>query len=212
MRPSRDEAVVERKGITKVRVDIRGRAAHAGMYYAEGISAVREAAYQILALEERSRPDAVTYNCGRISGGTAENVVPETCSYTVDIRFRTADEGERAMEHLRRVTGTAHVPGAVSSVTVLGRRALCRAPKSVWLCLRICTIPASVGVWRTSGRWANGGGLGRGVHRFCRRADGLRCGDDRLGLGTAYGNAQSRAPLSAAPSCWLPPSRSSPNV
>lgn len=118
----RDEAVVERKGITKVRVDIRGRAAHAGMYYAEGISAVREAAYQILALEERSRPDAVTYNCGRISGGTAENVVPETCSYTVDIRFRTADEGERAMEHLRRVTGTAHVPGAVSSVTVLGRR------------------------------------------------------------------------------------------
>jgi len=26
------------------------------------------------------------------------------------------------MEHLRRVTGTAHVPGAVSSVTVLGRR------------------------------------------------------------------------------------------
>lgn len=118
----RDEAVVERKGILKVRVDIRGRAAHAGMYYAEGISAVREAAYQIVALEEQSRPDAVTYNCGRISGGTAENVVPETCSYTVDVRFRSETEGESAMAYLRRVTETAHVPGAVSAVTILSRR------------------------------------------------------------------------------------------
>lgn len=118
----RDEAVVERKGILKVRVDIRGRAAHAGMYYAEGISAVREAAYQIVALEEQSRPDAVTYNCGRISGGTAENVVPETCSYTVDIRYRSETEGESAMAYLRRVTETAHVSGAVSAVTILSRR------------------------------------------------------------------------------------------
>ncbi|MGI5855285.1 MAG: M20/M25/M40 family metallo-hydrolase [Candidatus Merdivicinus sp.] len=118
----RDEAVVERKGITKVRVDIRGRAAHAGMYYAQGISAIREAACQILALEQQSQPDAITYNCGRISGGTAENVVPETCSYTADIRYRNAGEEQQAMEHLRRVTGQAHVPGAVSTLTVLSAR------------------------------------------------------------------------------------------
>lgn len=118
----RDEAVVERKGITKVRVDIRGRAAHAGMYYAQGISAIREAAFQILALEQESRPDAITYNCGRISGGTAENVVPETCSYTADIRYRNAEEEKQAMEHLRRVTGESHVPGAVSTLTILSTR------------------------------------------------------------------------------------------
>lgn len=118
----KDEAVVDRKGITKVRVDICGKAAHAGMYYAEGISAIREAAYQILALEEKSDPGAVTYNCGKITGGTAENVVPENCSYTVDIRYRTHEEAEKALAHLSDVTGTSHVPGASSTVTVLSRR------------------------------------------------------------------------------------------
>ena len=54
--------------------------------------------------------------------GTAENVVPETCSYTVDIRYRSETEGESAMAYLRRVTETAHVSGAVSAVTILSRR------------------------------------------------------------------------------------------
>ncbi|MFR5865867.1 MAG: M20/M25/M40 family metallo-hydrolase [Acutalibacteraceae bacterium] len=177
----RDEAVVERKGILKVRVDIRGRAAHAGMYYAEGISAVREAAYQIVALEEQSRPDAVTYNCGRISGGTAENVVPETCSYTVDVRFRSETEGESAMAYLRRVTETTHVSGAVSAVTILSRRSpMPRTEAGMALfdhlretaCAGAGGPPAAVERRR----------LGRGLYRGGRRSDGLRRGDDRLGL------------------------------
>lgn len=168
-------------------MDIRGRAAHAGMYYAEGISAVREAAYQIVALEEQSRPDAVTYNCGRISGGTAENVVPETCSYTVDIRYRSETEGESAMAYLRRVTETAHVSGAVSAVTILSRRSpmpRTEAGMALFDHLR-----------ETGLRWgledlrplSNGGGSDAAYTTAAGVPDGLRRGDDRLGLAQRSG-------------------------
>ncbi len=117
-----NEAVVERKGITKAQIEIRGKAAHAGMYYDQGISAIREAAYQILALEQESRSEAVTYNCGLISGGTTENVVPEFCTYSVDIRYRTVEEGAKALEYLKKVITTPHVPGACSSLHILSTR------------------------------------------------------------------------------------------
>lgn len=63
------EAVTERKGVLKGEVEIRGKSVHAGMFYEQGASAIREAAYQILQLEESSNSNAITYNCGIIEGG-----------------------------------------------------------------------------------------------------------------------------------------------
>lgn len=105
------EAVTERKGILKGEVEIRGKSVHAGMFYEQGASAIREAAYQILQLEESSNPNAVTYNCGIIEGGEAENRVPDYCRFRIDVRFRTQEEQIKALEHLQQTINHCRVPG-----------------------------------------------------------------------------------------------------
>lgn len=105
------EAVTERKGVLKGEVEIRGKSVHAGMFYEQGASAIREAAYQILQLEESSNSNAITYNCGIIEGGEAENRVPDYCRFRVDVRFRTQEEQIKALEHLQQTVDHCRVPG-----------------------------------------------------------------------------------------------------
>ncbi len=105
------EAVTERKGILKGEVEIRGKSVHAGMFYGQGASAIREAAYQILRLEENSNPNAITYNCGIIEGGEAENRVPDYCRFRIDVRFRTQEEQIKALGHLQQTINHCRVPG-----------------------------------------------------------------------------------------------------
>jgi tripeptide aminopeptidase len=63
-----------------------GRAAHAGMHPEEGRSAIFAAARAIADLR-LGRVDAVTTaNVGRISGGTARNIVPDRCEVTAEAR------------------------------------------------------------------------------------------------------------------------------
>ena len=105
------EAVTQRKGVLKAQVIIRGKSVHAGMFYDQGASAIREAAYKILQLEEHSEAGGITYNCGKIAGGEAENRVPDHCSFSVDIRFCTEEEKARAIEHLEQTVRQCRVPG-----------------------------------------------------------------------------------------------------
>lgn len=118
----KNQVVVSRKGVLRVRIDIRGRSGHAGQAYFESASAVREAAYKILALEGSSRRDGVTYNCNIQDGNHAANIVPDTCSIIVDIRVRTRKEMEQAESFVREVAKTAYVPGTVSTVSKISAR------------------------------------------------------------------------------------------
>lgn len=71
---------VARHGIARWHLRTLGRPAHAGAYHAEGRSAVREMAHQILALEsltDHARNFCV--NIGTVAGGTHENMVPAEC-------------------------------------------------------------------------------------------------------------------------------------
>lgn len=71
---------VARHGIARWHLRTIGRPAHAGAYHAEGRSAIREMARQILAIEaltDHARNFFV--NIGTVSGGTHENMVPAEC-------------------------------------------------------------------------------------------------------------------------------------
>ncbi|MGA0596098.1 M20 family metallopeptidase [Enterovirga sp. CN4-39] len=95
--PGRDggKVVTSRKGVGRFVVEIEGRPSHAGTRHADGRSAIREAAHQILAIEGLTDyARGVTTNVGSISGGTAENVVPQHCRFTVDLRVETHADGE----------------------------------------------------------------------------------------------------------------------
>jgi glutamate carboxypeptidase len=95
--PARDggKAVTGRKGVGRFEVHVEGRPAHSGSRHADGRSAIREAARQILKIEEMTDyPRGVTTTVGMVSGGTAANVIPQHCRFAADLRVVNAADGE----------------------------------------------------------------------------------------------------------------------
>ena len=107
--PARDggRVVTGRKGVGRFDVRVTGRPAHSGARHEQGRSAIAEAARQILAVEAMTDYGrGVTTTVGQIAGGSAVNVIPQHCSFAVDLRVVTpedADEFERAILGLRAV-------------------------------------------------------------------------------------------------------------
>ncbi|MBQ7565541.1 MAG: peptidase dimerization domain-containing protein [Oscillospiraceae bacterium] len=117
----REKVCVKRKGIMKLRFDITGKAIHGSKCF-DGISAVREAAYKIIELEKFKDKEGVTCNVGTIEGGTVTNVVPETCSFTVDFRFASDEQFREIEKTVERLAATSFVEGSVCKVTRLSVR------------------------------------------------------------------------------------------
>jgi len=100
-RPNGGGCVTARKGTGMLRLNVKGRPAHAGMQHEKGRSAIREMAHQVLALEAMTDYDrGVTVSVGTIAGGTVTNTVPAQCRCVVD--FRVPDMGA-AEDVLRRM-------------------------------------------------------------------------------------------------------------
>jgi len=100
-----------RKGVSTYRLNVAGRAAHAGVDPERAISAVAELAHQILAvLDAADHTRGTTINVGMVAGGTASNVVPASATASIDVRFATADEGERV--HAVLTALAPKLPGA----------------------------------------------------------------------------------------------------
>jgi len=110
-----------RKGILRYRYDITGIPVHAGTYFG-GASAINEAAHKVLAIEEKSRVDGITYNCGIIQGGTVMNTVPANCSVFMDIRIRTEKDIEEAEKNLFDVGNTVYVENTHTVTTKVSSR------------------------------------------------------------------------------------------
>ena len=96
-----------RKGIGRYVVSIEGKAAHAGVDFDHGASAIVEAAKQIekiAAMTDRKR--GITVNPGVISGGTRSNVVAAEAQIEIDaraVRMRDAEMMDRKLRALRPV-------------------------------------------------------------------------------------------------------------
>ena len=116
------KVVTGRKSVLRLKVTVKGKAAHAGSNYFDGISAIKEAAHKIIHIEEGSSRENITYNCGIIEGGHIANSVPETCSFVVDIRYKSADDEETAFSHVRKIAETSYIGGTTSTVSVISHR------------------------------------------------------------------------------------------
>jgi glutamate carboxypeptidase len=96
--PARDggRIVTARKGVGRFEVNVEGRPAHSGARHQDGRSAIREAARQILAIEALTDYGrGVTTSVAQVQGGTAPNVIPQHCRFTVDLRVTTVEDGQR---------------------------------------------------------------------------------------------------------------------
>jgi glutamate carboxypeptidase len=118
MEPARDggKIVTSRKGVGRFDVHVEGRPAHAGSRHEDGRSAIREAARQILRIENMTDYGrGVTTTVGVISGGSAVNVTPQHCRFTVDLRVATTSDGEAYEAALLNLT--PHDPDVRVAVT-----------------------------------------------------------------------------------------------
>jgi len=113
--------ISERKGIRKYKFEITGRAVHSSVCY-EGVSAVAEAAHKILELEKMKDGEGLTCNCGIINGGTAENTVPEKCTFTADVRFRTAKQAEDAHKRVNEIANKSYIEGTSCKLSLASYR------------------------------------------------------------------------------------------
>ncbi|TXL85298.1 M20/M25/M40 family metallo-hydrolase [Streptomyces sp. IB2014 016-6] len=85
-----------RKGVGIFNLTANGLEAHAGLDPAKGASAVHGLADVIGDLVAAADPErGTTVNVGRISGGTARNVIAGEATCLVDVRVSTQDEIER---------------------------------------------------------------------------------------------------------------------
>lgn len=82
-----------RKGVGDYTVTVHGRAAHAGLDFLNGASAIVEMARQIQRIAEFTRLErGITVSPGLIRGGTRSNVIAAECQVEVDVRVpRSAD-------------------------------------------------------------------------------------------------------------------------
>ena len=105
-----------RKGVGQFELVVRGVSAHAGLDPGKGVSAVRELARQIVAIDDLQDPaNGVTLTVGIVSGGTRANVVPAEARATVDARAITRADADRVQRAMRALT--PHLQGASIEVT-----------------------------------------------------------------------------------------------
>lgn len=96
---------VARKGVGSYRLEVTGRAAHAGLEPEKGVNALVAAAHLVLAVEALAAPDlgtTVTPTLAR--AGTTQNTVPASASVSLDVRASTVDEQQRVDRAVRALT------------------------------------------------------------------------------------------------------------
>jgi glutamate carboxypeptidase len=111
------DLVSARKGVSDARIDITGRAAHAGAYPERGRSAVLEAAHKIEALHAlNGRWPGVTVNVGVVAGGSRPNVVAAKCRLEIDVRAEDEASLAAAEAEVERIASEHTVPDIAATL------------------------------------------------------------------------------------------------
>ena len=109
--------VSARKGIADLRVDVRGRAAHAGVEPEKGRSAVLAGARLVTAIHGlNGRWPDVTFNVGVFKAGTRPNIVTDRAMLEVDIRAVSGADLDRAIATVTELTLASWVPDVTMTV------------------------------------------------------------------------------------------------
>ena len=91
-----------RKGVGAYTVKVSGRAAHSGLDFEKGHSAILELSRQILAIEKfTDRARGLTVNPGVIRGGTRTNVIAAEAEVEVDARVQRMTDAARLDRRFR---------------------------------------------------------------------------------------------------------------
>ncbi|UDL92599.1 M20 family metallopeptidase [Mesorhizobium sp. PAMC28654] len=140
--------VTGRKGGFSYRFDITGKAAHSGVNFTEGASAIAELAHKINALHALTRvDDGMTLNVGLVGGGVSVNTVAPTASGEVDVRFVTNAQRDALIEAIDAIMANSSVAGtSTKAVRDSDFFPLVPTPRSAELTRRYLEIARSIGL------------------------------------------------------------------
>ncbi len=100
-------------------VEIKGRAAHAGMEPEKGINAIYAAAKAISALRLGRLDEETTANVGVIKGGIIRNGVPDSASFLAECRSLTHDKAQKlADDMVATISKEVESVGATAEIKV----------------------------------------------------------------------------------------------
>ncbi|MGW8312700.1 MAG: M20/M25/M40 family metallo-hydrolase [Desulfuromonadales bacterium] len=95
-----DQMVLKAPGANRLRVEINGLAAHAGLSPESGLSAIQTAALAVGRMQLGRIDHETTSNIGRIEGGVASNIVPQTVLLEGEARSHDPNKLEAQTRHM----------------------------------------------------------------------------------------------------------------
>jgi len=114
-----DALTVWRKGSAGIRIQVKGRAAHAGMAPQDGRNAAAELVHQLAALEGvfPYSGDGITVNLTVLKAGERTNIIPDLAEATLNVRFRKPEDFDAVLSRVEAGARATLVPD--THVTVL---------------------------------------------------------------------------------------------
>jgi glutamate carboxypeptidase len=153
-----DLLTVWRKGSANISLQVKGRAAHAGMAPQNGRNAAVELIHQLdsLAGAFPTTGDGTTVNLTLLKAGERSNIIPDAAEATLNARFRTPQDREQIIAKVRAAASVTSVPDTSVTVTAeTGLPPLMETPAVDALAARAQSIYGELG--KSLGKSGNGG-------------------------------------------------------
>ncbi|WP_224405531.1 M20 family metallopeptidase [Afifella sp. IM 167] len=113
--------VKARRGCIFVRIEVKGKAAHSGVNFEDGASAVEELAHKIVALRQLTDLERdMSVNVGLVSGGQSVNTTAPQATASLDIRYFNPDDRAPLMEAIEKIVAQTSVPGTSARMEIYG--------------------------------------------------------------------------------------------
>ncbi len=112
-----NDVCIGRKGTAIANIEIRGKSSHPGNAFEDGINAIEEGSKKIIEIQKLTNlSEGMSASVDTINGGTASNVIPDTCRIQVDLRFSTVEQFEMLQERIRSICQEKKVLGTYAKV------------------------------------------------------------------------------------------------
>jgi len=153
-----DNLTVWRKGSARVHIQVKGRAAHAGVAPQDGRNAALELVHQVMSLAKDfpTTGDGTTVNLTVMKAGERTNIIPDAAEAIYSARYRNPPDLEQIVARFRAAARMTTVPG--TSVEIMldsGLPPLIQNDDVNALAARARSIYAEIG--KTIGASGNGG-------------------------------------------------------
>lgn len=113
-----DALTVWRKGSAGIRIQVKGRAAHAGMAPQDGRNAAVELMHQLNALQGvfPTSGSGITVNLTVLRAGERANIIPDQAEATLNVRYRKPEEFETILAKVEAGTHSTQIPDTTVTV------------------------------------------------------------------------------------------------